>query len=141
MLRYLHFFSWLFGGAEKWLDKNAMVKLASRFQKIRSLKKVKILQFVFVLRVASWKKIIFHGWKKHCFFPYFHYEVIFCYAELFEGAFNSQCALLGLRQFLATESPLKMMENGFYFTSNNLFVLKIFKFLSGHFDHVSKWLD
>ena len=35
-----------------------------------------------------------------------------------------------LRQFLATESPLKMMKNTFYFTSKALFVLKIFKFLS-----------
>ena len=26
-------------------------------------------------------------------------------------------ALSGLRQFLATESPLKMMKNAFYFTS------------------------
>ena len=34
--------------------------------------------------------------------------------------------LLGLRQFLATESPLKMMKNGFYFTLKALFVLKIF---------------
>ena len=39
-------------------------------------------------------------------------------------------ALSGLRQFLATESPLKMMKNAFYFTSKALFVLKIFKFLS-----------
>ena len=38
--------------------------------------------------------------------------------------------LAGLRQFLATESPLKMMKNAFYFTSKALFVLKIFKFLS-----------
>ena len=37
--------------------------------------------------------------------------------------------LLGLR-FLATESPLKMMKNAFYFTSKALFVLKIFNFLS-----------
>ena len=36
----------------------------------------------------------------------------------------------GLRQVLATESPLKVMENGFYFISKALFVLKIFKFLS-----------
>ena len=36
----------------------------------------------------------------------------------------------GLRKFLATESPLKMMKNAFYFTSKTLFVLKIFKFLS-----------
>ena len=39
-------------------------------------------------------------------------------------------ALSGLRQFLATESPLKMMKNAFYFTLKALFVLKIFKFLS-----------
>ena len=39
-------------------------------------------------------------------------------------------ALSGLRQFLATESPLKTMKNTFYFTSKALFVLKIFKFLS-----------
>ena len=39
-------------------------------------------------------------------------------------------ALSGLRQFLATESPLKMMKNAFNFTSKALFILKIFKFLS-----------
>ena len=38
--------------------------------------------------------------------------------------------LSGLRQLLATESPLKMMKNAFYFISKALFVLKIFKFLS-----------
>ena len=38
--------------------------------------------------------------------------------------------LSGLRQVLATESPLKMMKNAFYFTSKALFVLKIFKFFS-----------
>ena len=39
-------------------------------------------------------------------------------------------ALSGLRQFLATESPLKIMKNAFYFTSKAFFILKIFKFLS-----------
>ena len=34
-------------------------------------------------------------------------------------------ALSGLRQFLATESPLKMMKNVFDFTSKALFLLKI----------------
>ena len=38
-------------------------------------------------------------------------------------------ALSGLRQFLATESPLKMMKNASYFTLRALFILKIFKFL------------
>ena len=36
------------------------------------------------------------------------------------------------------ESPLKMMKNVFYFVLKALFVLKIFKFLSRHFDHVGK---
>ena len=39
-------------------------------------------------------------------------------------------ALSGLRQFLAIESPLKMMKNAFYFTSKALFVFKMFNFLS-----------
>ena len=38
-------------------------------------------------------------------------------------------ALLGVRQFLTTERPLKLMKNVFYFTSKALSVLKIFKFL------------
>ena len=39
-------------------------------------------------------------------------------------------ALSGMRQFLATESPLKMMRNALYFISKAVFVLKIFNFLS-----------
>ena len=39
-------------------------------------------------------------------------------------------ALSGRSQFLASESPLKMIKNAFYFTLEALFVLKIFKFLS-----------
>ena len=50
-------------------------------------------------------------------------------------------ALSGLRQFLATESPLKMMKNAFHFTLKALFVLKIIKFLSLLFGHVEKRLD
>ena len=50
-------------------------------------------------------------------------------------------ALQGLRQFLATESLLKMMKNAFYFTLKALFVLKIIKFLSWIFAHVGKGLD
>ena len=41
----------------------------------------------------------------------------------FKGAFSC------VRQLLANESPLKMMENAFYFVLKALFVLKIFKFL------------
>ena len=36
----------------------------------------------------------------------------------------------GRIKFLATESPLKMMENALYFTLKAIFVLKLFKFLS-----------
>ena len=50
-------------------------------------------------------------------------------------------ALSDLRRFLATERPLKMMKNAFYFTSKAFSVLKIFKFLSWLFGHVSKRLD
>ena len=39
-------------------------------------------------------------------------------------------ALSGLKQFLASENPLKMMKNAFYFTLKALSVFKIFKFLS-----------
>ena len=38
-------------------------------------------------------------------------------------------ALSDLKQFLATESPVKMMKNAFYFTSKDPFVLKVFTFL------------
>ena len=36
-------------------------------------------------------------------------------------------ALLGLRQFLKIESPLKVMKNVFYFTLKAFFILKIIK--------------
>ena len=47
-------------------------------------------------------------------------------------------ALSELRQFLITQSPLKMVKNAFCFTLKALFVLKIFKFLSWLFGHVEK---
>ena len=52
-----------------------------------------------------------------------------------------KAALSGLKQFLAAESPLKMMKNDFCFTSKALLVLKIFKFLSRLFGHIVKRLD
>ena len=50
---------------------------------------------------------------------------------------NLKGALSSLRQFLVTESPLKM-KNAFYFTLKALFVPKIFKFLWWLFGHVEK---
>ena len=52
-------------------------------------------------------------------------QINFCFEEV-----SIKGGLSGLRQFLATESPLKMMKNAFYFTSKALFVLKIFRFMS-----------
>ena len=54
--------------------------------------------------------------------------------------FQSNGALSGLRQYLASKSFLKMMQNA-YFLSEALFVLKIFKFMSWVFGHAAKWLD
>ena len=54
---------------------------------------------------------------------------------------NIKGALSGLRQFLATESHLKVMKNAFYFTSKAFFVFKIFKFLSWLFGHLAKQID
>ena len=48
--------------------------------------------------------------------------------------------LSGLRQFLATESSLKMVKNAFYFTLKAFFILKIFKFLYWLFGHAEKCL-
>ena len=46
-----------------------------------------------------------------------------------------------MRQFLATENPLKMMKNVFHFTLVPLFLLEIFKLLSLPFGHAEKRLD
>ena len=45
-------------------------------------------------------------------------------------AYELKGALSSLSQFLATESPLKMMKNAFYFTLKAFLVLKIIQFLS-----------
>ena len=50
-------------------------------------------------------------------------------------------ALSDLRQFLATESPLKMIKNTCYFTPKPPFTLKIFKFLSWNFGHGAERVD
>ena len=51
---------------------------------------------------------------------------------------NLKGEISGLIQFLAIERPFKMMKNAFSFTSKALFVLKLFKFLSQIFGHLSK---
>ena len=73
-------------------------------------------------------------------------EAFFCkfyhfVGKLPEPSIRIQGALSGLRPFLATGSPLKMMKNAFYFTLKALFVLQIFKLLSWLFGHVAKRFD
>ena len=51
-----------------------------------------------------------------------------------------RCALRP-EKMLATERPLQMLENSFFFVLKSLSVFKIFKFLSWLFRHVEKWLD
>ena len=52
------------------------------------------------------------------------YDDAYMYSATLKGA------PLGLRKLSATESPLKMMKNAFYFTLKALFVLKLCKLLS-----------
>ena len=49
--------------------------------------------------------------------------------------------IYGLRQFLATESPLNKMKMAFYFTLKAVFVFKFFKCLYCLFGSVEKRLD
>ena len=49
--------------------------------------------------------------------------------------------LSGLRQFMTTESLLKMIKNDFCFMLKDLFVFEIFTFLSQFFGYVEKLLD
>ena len=46
---------------------------------------------------------------------------------------------MGLRQFLTTESSLKVTALNFMLRSD--FVFELFTFLSGHFDYAEKRLD
>ena len=66
---------------------------------------------------------------------------MFLLIKLFINNDSFKSALSGLRQFLATENPLKMMKRAFYFNSKTLFILKILKLLFWLSDHVSKRLD
>ena len=70
-------------------------------------------------------------------FPMFTQSVKFSYT-LFS---DIKRALSGLRQFLVTQGPSKMMKNAFYFSLKALFVIKIFKLLSWLFGHVEKRPD
>ena len=75
---------------------------------------------------------------QHITLDYFEFILHFCWSIGVLTEKHVKDALEGLRQFLITESSLKMMKNAFYFTLKALFVLKIFKFLSWLSGHVEK---
>ena len=54
----------------------------------------------------------------------------FLYTNNLYNLIKSNSYFKAALELLATESPLKVMKNAFYFTFRALFVLKIFKFLS-----------
>ena len=60
---------------------------------------------------------------------------------MYENSFGLKVHCQVWDNFLANESPLKMMKNAFYFTLKAVVVLKIFKFLSWSFSLVEKRLD
>ena len=89
-----------------------------------------------VIRKAKVERRIYHfsGYNKNFLWNLnlnIKFNILICIKVVFSG----------LRYFLATESPLKIMRNAFYFTLKALFVLKIFKFLFWLFGHVGKQLD
>ena len=63
--------------------------------------------------------------------PY-HIETspLICTANQSTSCYTIKISVSSLTQLLATESPLKMIKDSFYFMLKTLFVLKIFKFLS-----------
>ena len=73
-----------------------------------------------------------HGWRASCI-----WKVNF--KRIQEVEFHSiEGALSSLRQFLATESPLNMTKNDFYFILKPLLVLRMFKFFFLEFSVMSK---
>ena len=96
------------------------------------------LGFIFLQLMAS--LII----SEHLFF----YATFRCLKKYFESLCRNAETCLGLpqtpeiqRQFLATESPLKVTKNGFYFALKVLFIYEIFQFLFRIFGHIGKRLD
>ena len=98
----------------------------------------------FSSKVSDWR---LHSYQKKTPLIVFPNKFLECFQKIYsikttqKVKFSIKGALSGLRQFLAAESPLKMMKNAFYITLKTLFVLKIFKFLSRLFDHVEKRFD
>ena len=90
-----------------------------------------------------WYLQVLWKWRYSAFFVMRHHKITWSKGHVtwYVGAPQLEGALKVLRQFLTTESPLKIMKNAFCFTLKALFVLKIFRFLFRLFAHVEKRLD
>ena len=88
----------------------------------------------------SRKRICWKIFENVFFFNYNVWKINGCgdifraLSKIYDETFKS--ALPGLTQIMATESPLKMMKNAFYFILKAIFVLKIFKFFPCFFGHI-----
>ena len=86
------------------------------------------------------------GWTKKYHSGWFQEVVKFrlgtiLFLQTMQFLITLKGALLGLTQFLPTESATKVMKNAFYFTLKALFILKIFQFLYWLLGHVEKRAD
>ena len=78
---------------------------------------------------------LFFSIAKLNFCNFAHDNTLYSCIKSLENVFSNltwdlKGALSGLREFLAFESPLKVIRSASHFTLKALFVLKIFKFLS-----------
>ena len=82
-----------------------------------------------IYKNSLYKSISVHSHKKRCLSVCNDYGAYYrrhASAEVLSFLKEFKGPLLGLRQFLKIESPLKMMKNAFYYMSKALFVLEIF---------------
>ena len=105
------------------------------FQIRCEMKTFDIIEFLLWIGYSS---TCFRSFKNCYFFLEFSTATVTMKAVQILWVFKE--ALSDLTQFLATESPLKMMKNAFYFALKTHHVLKIFKFLFWFFGHVKKRL-
>ena len=88
--------------------------------------------------LTKWHETCFHGiWNNYLLkLDVEGLTVLFsCLSVSIKGT------LLGLGQFLATESPLEMMKTAFNFFWQGFFLREIFQFMFWSFGHVGERLD
>ena len=109
-------------------QKNACARVSCNFIKKEALAQVFSCEFCETFK----NKFFYRTPPDDCFCTII---IIIIVINLFKGP------LSGLRHFLTTESPLKIMKNVFYFMLKALFIISIFTFFSWLFGHVEKPLE